>query len=142
MDVGLWRCLCVHVFPLCLFVSALACAYGCSIVWQGAFAWYIFPSLTYSLKVDPHCNGSRGVSSACRCTCGECGAPAFLVFNSKTTYEKLLALDRMKVEGGIKCGLQTVKPKASTLGAFVNKHSAMVVKLVTHLCTVYGCLEL
>ncbi|CAL5228374.1 g11495 [Coccomyxa viridis] len=50
-------------------------------------------------------------SDTIMCTCGECGAPAFLVFNSKTTYEKLLALDRMKVEGGIKCGLQTVKPK-------------------------------
>ena len=53
--------------------------------------------------------------SACRCVCGECGAPAFFVWNGKTAWKELLAIDGIKILGGVKSGLQTVKPKASTI---------------------------
>lgn len=52
---------------------------------------------------------------ACRCECGECGAPAFFVWNGKTTWLKLLQIGgiRKKDLGNSECGLQTIKPKAS-----------------------------
>ena len=60
---------------------------------------------------------SEGLCSACRCTCGECGAPAFFVFNGKTAWRELLVISgmRRKEAKDIKCGLQTLIPKARAL---------------------------
>ena len=70
------------------------------------------------VKAQLRYNLVRGMCSAFRCTCGECGAPAFFVWNGKTAWKKLLQISGIKDLKDIKCGLQTIKPKASTLEAF------------------------
>ncbi len=60
--------------------------------------------------------GRTCVKGACRCTCGECGAPAYIAWSGKRQWMELLNIGRVRKDRYAKLehGLQHMRPDGVT----------------------------